>query len=230
MQYRRLVLLILLLPALALAQTTYYTARQETRRPGRTLPRGSDTHTCEQARNPATARASVNGGVACLTAGDTLVVGPGTYNELLFGYYNQPTCLSGDAALQQPCAVIPNGLDADRPTKLVGAGDAVIAPQGKQPAGGGGILTLYDAGRYVHIEGLRFHGHDAPNSAQGVVLMGAQSITLHHNEIAGGAVSSDLLYAGKTSRYNVITANDIHHAGRQCDPRVQTSPPCGHGI
>src|SRR5262245_24273375 len=104
----------------ALAQTTYYTAQQETRRPGRTLPKGADSHTCQQATSPAMARATINGGIACLAPGDTLMIGSGHYDELILGYYNSTTCLSGDAAVQQPCAVLPNGADQDRPTRLIG--------------------------------------------------------------------------------------------------------------
>lgn len=222
--------LLLLLPLLAWGET-YYVSQQAMRRHGRTVPKGSDSHTCEQARNPAMARATINGCLACVAPGDTCHIGLGHYNEIIVGYYNSEACSSSDAAVQQPCAIFRNGLDAERPTRLLGSGEAVVSPRGKAAPGGGGILTLYDAGRFLHIEGLRFVGDSASGSAAGVHLGGSQYVTLHHNEIArsyGG--SGALVSSSSGSRYHTITANDVHHAGQGCNPRVQTSPPCPHGM
>jgi hypothetical protein len=43
---------------------------------------GSDGNTCS-ADNPNSAKATINGGISCLRGGDTLVVKPGTYAELI---------------------------------------------------------------------------------------------------------------------------------------------------
>jgi hypothetical protein len=216
----------------AWAQTTYHTRQQAQTRQGRTLPAGSDSYTCQQATSPQTPKGSVNGGISCLAGGDTLLIGPGTYNEIVVTYYSQATCLSGDAAVQQPCAVIPNGLDPDRPTRLLGTGQAVISPRGKASPGGGGILTAYDQSRALHIEGLRFVADNTPGSAVGVHLGHSQYVTVTRSEIAGNSLQSTgaLLASSGQSRYHTLTHNEVHHAGQQCNPRTQTSPPCPHGL
>jgi hypothetical protein len=52
--------------------TTYYVAKA-----------GSNSHSCAQAVNPSTPKQTINAGISCLSAGDTLVVGNGTYAESL---------------------------------------------------------------------------------------------------------------------------------------------------
>ena len=44
---------------------------------------GSDAHTCRQSQSLAMAKKTISAGVSCLTAGDTLYVKGGTYNERL---------------------------------------------------------------------------------------------------------------------------------------------------
>lgn len=220
-----LLCILSLLPALALAQHRYP--------PPRTVPAtvyvapgGSDGVTCEQATTKATPRATVNGGSACLQPGDTLSIGDGTYDELVFGQYSASlSCAAGDAA-SQPCAVVPNGLDAARPTRLLAAGTAILSPT-RSPVGGGSILTLYDASAYLHVEGLRFVTNDASGSAAGVHFGNAQHVTFTRNEVDNGTVKSS-----QTSRYHTITHNHIHHAGRGCDQGAHQpgQPLCPHSM
>lgn len=222
---------LLLVPALgvgqpgpALAQTTYYVRQIAETRQGRSLPAGSDHHTCEQAQSPQTARASVNMGIACMAGGDELRIGAGAYDELIFGQYtNSLQCAEGDS-LSQKCHVVPNGLDPDRPTRLIGTGSAILSPQ-RTPSGGGSIFTAYDATRHVHLEGLRFLWNTASGSAAGVHFGNAQSMTLTRSEVEGGTVKS-----GDTSRYHTITHNHLHHSrGKDCQPDQKPSPQtCSH--
>src|SRR5262245_18564736 len=225
------VLAMLLYTVTCMAETTYYTRQSETSRAGRRLSKGADSHSCEQARNVATPKASVNGGIGCLVPGDTLRVGKGTYREILLGSYNGNTsCLDGDASVQQPCKIIPSGSDADHLTSIVGDGEAVVAPNHASP-GGGGILSLYDASHHIRIEGLRFNATGNAGAAAGVHLGNSQYVTLHHNEISGGrSRTGALVSSSKSSRYHTITANNVHHGGEGCDRRVDTSPPCVHGL
>src|SRR5262249_37441082 len=44
---------------------------------------GSDDYSCEQAQSTATPRQTINGGVGCLSPGDTLFVRGGSYDERL---------------------------------------------------------------------------------------------------------------------------------------------------
>ena len=54
----------------SLSGTTYYTAKT-----------GSDSNSCAQAANEATPKLTINAGILCLSAGDTLIVKAGLYEE-----------------------------------------------------------------------------------------------------------------------------------------------------
>ena len=54
---------------------TYYVAKT-----------GSDTTSCAAAQAPSTPRLTINRGLACMRGGDTLLIGNGTYDELLTDY------------------------------------------------------------------------------------------------------------------------------------------------
>jgi hypothetical protein len=222
-----LFLLCLLLPLTAGAQTTYHTRQAEEVLAGTRRLKGSDSHSCTQATNPATPKASINAGIACLAPGDTLAIGPGHYDELLQGQMSASrTCPSADQTIQPGCAVIPNGVSAERPTTLTGtATNVVISPRGRALSGGGGILTYYDASKYQHLEGLHFVADSAPGSASGVHLGNTYGVLFTRNEIAYGTLNSS-----HHSQYHAILGNDVHHAGEGCDRRTQGSPPCPHGM
>jgi hypothetical protein len=210
---------------------TYHTRQAEEVLAGARRPRGSDSHSCTQATNPATAMASINRGIACMQGGDTLRIGPGTYKELLMGSYSgSRTCTEADAARQHPCAILPNGLDQEHPTRLLGEGTAVITPD-IAPSGGGSAITLFDTSRYFHFEGLRLLGSTVPGSASGIHLGNAQYVTVARNEIAGGVEQTGALITGSPQgQYFLLIGNNIHHAGQGCDAKHQGSPPCRHGI
>ena len=46
-------------------------------------PQGNDATPCAQAQNAQTPRRTLNAGIACLSGGDTLIVGGGTYDEVI---------------------------------------------------------------------------------------------------------------------------------------------------
>src|SRR4029077_33428 len=56
-------------PALAQA-ATYYVGKA-----------GSDNYTCTQAQSQSSPKLTVTGGIACMSGGDTLIIGDGTYTE-----------------------------------------------------------------------------------------------------------------------------------------------------
>ena len=64
-----LVLFLTLFPILAHG-ATYYTAKT-----------GSDSNSCSNAQSQSTPKLTINAGINCLNAGDTLIVKSGTYNE-----------------------------------------------------------------------------------------------------------------------------------------------------
>jgi hypothetical protein len=123
---------------------------------------------------------------------------------------------------------MPNGVSPDRPTRLIGDGQAVLSPQGKQLPGGGSAITLLDYARHLHIEGLKVVRHSAPGSVGGIYSGNVQYVTLTRNELADGQIKG-----GVTSRYLTITHNYIHHTGLKECPQGDTKPTpagCPHGM
>src|SRR5438132_6053065 len=66
-----LVMLFTMFPVLAHG-ATYYVAKT-----------GSDSNSCTSAQSQSTPKLTINAGIGCLSAGDTLIVKAGTYNETL---------------------------------------------------------------------------------------------------------------------------------------------------
>lgn len=212
-------ILILFLPIVARATETIY-VNQST---------GSDTNSCAQVTNKSTPKKTINAGVSCVVPGGTIDISNGNYNELLLGQTSSSrACSSGDAAVQQPCAPIPNGLSVDQPTKLFASGDNVIlSPIGKQLPGGGSAITLYDYARHIHVEGFRIIKNSAAGSTGGLYAGNAQYITFRNNELDDGQIKG-----GVTSRYFNVIGNHIHHMGRGCrEPNEKPKPStCIHGM
>jgi hypothetical protein len=50
---------------------------------------GSDTNSCAQAMNPAGPKQTINSGISCLSAGDTLIVKAGIYDEIFTNPFSQ---------------------------------------------------------------------------------------------------------------------------------------------
>src|SRR5262245_53999784 len=124
-----LLLIAVLLPTLCASQTVYV------------APSGNDSTACASVTKQ-TPRKTLNGGCQCTPPGGTLEAADGTYDELLVGQVDSTTaCQSSLAQIQAPCRAIPNGPDADHPTRLVApGGNVVVSPQGRAFPGGGGIV------------------------------------------------------------------------------------------
>ena len=204
---------------------TYYVSQ----RAGDGLSAGNDAHTCEQARQKTTPRRSINRGIACLSGSDTLLIGPGTYDELLGSVQGSgPTCIPADAAAQPGCALYPNGLSQSQPTILKATGtETIISPVGRTWPGGGEAINNYDQARYIHIEGLRVVKHSAAGSRGGIYVGNSQHITIKGNTLDNGRIKS-----GVTSRYVTVVGNHIFNTGKDtCPPGVKPTPAeCPHGM
>jgi len=191
-------------------------------------PTGNDATACS-AVSQASPRRTINGGLACLAPGGTLAMADGTYDELLVGQVDQTTtCQSTLAQVQQPCQAIPNGPDADHPTRLVATASGVLlSPRGKEFPGGGGIITLFQASRHLVFEGLRLVTHPEAGSAQGFAGGEAQHVTFTRGELDRGSFKS-----GVASQYFRVTHSHLHHAGAGCVPPGEKPTPqaCQHGL
>lgn len=210
---------LLLRPTQRSAGITFYVSSQD----------GLDSRSCDQARNAGTPKASINGGNACLHGGDTLMIAPGNYDELVLGQTSSSTtCHSGDAAVQTPCHAVPNGLSASQPTRLIGSGtETILSPAGRQLPGGGSAMTLHDQVRYVHIEGFNIVRNAAPGSKGGIYTANVQHVTLKGNTLDDGQIKS-----GVYSQHVHVIGNHIFNTGKKdCPPDVKPTPSsCPHGL
>ena len=94
---------------------------------------GSDSNSCSSARSSNIPKASINGGIACMSGGDTLIIGDGTYDE-------------------QITAEIPSG-SSGAPTVIQAANrnGVVVRPSGRY----WGIAVFSIDGRsYITIDGI----------------------------------------------------------------------------
>lgn len=212
-------------PAGAQSAVTYYVSQ----RAGDGLSAGNDSHACEQAKNKTTPRASVNRGIACLKGGDTLMIGPGTYDELVASQTGSSTsCNTQDAAAQPGCAPYPNGLSESQPTTLKATGtETILSPMGRAWPGGGSTINNYDYARFIHIEGLRVVKNAAAGSASGIYTGNGQYITIKGNTLDNGQIKG-----GVTSRYMKVVGNHVFNTGKDsCPPGVKPTPSgCPHGM
>ncbi len=97
-----------------------------------------NTVSCNQAQNVATAKLTIAAGLACLGAGDTLVIGAGTYAESIMAPSLPPSGIS----------------DAQRTTVRAATGASVIITG---DASGNNGMSLLDR-RYITFDGLTFSG------------------------------------------------------------------------
>lgn len=86
---------------------------------------GSDSNTCLQAQNPSTPKLTINAGLACLSSGDTLIIGDGVYVETIEG------------------TTVPSGSNSVNRTTIQGnSRNVILRPTG--PSGSDGHLGIVD--------------------------------------------------------------------------------------
>src|SRR5712691_4046826 len=105
---KKLLLVIFFTIVLVLAHgATYYVAKT-----------GSDSNSCANAQSQSTPKLTINAGAGCLSAGDTLIVKTGTYDEVLnrvipSGNPGAPTTLRSEVqygASLQPSSIPNTGI------------------------------------------------------------------------------------------------------------------------
>lgn len=145
MLLRMLCLLCLcLLPVLGEAATFYVSTT------------GADSASCAQAQSTSSARRTINAGIACLSGGDTLLVGDGTYDEKIGNF---------DTDSNFTITTVPNGSGSAYTTiKAQNLHGVTLRPSS---ASGDHHRTIYFNGNAHHIrlEGLRV---DNQNRATGL--------------------------------------------------------------
>ena len=122
-------------------------------------PQGNDATPCAQAQNAQTPRRTIHAGIACLSGGDTLIVGGGTYTE----------CISDYGAPRPPSGTSwsnPTTIKSDPPRA------AVLKPPQPECSGGAAVIELGVPGsRYIIVDGFIIDGlFSASTNSQGVGL------------------------------------------------------------
>ena len=117
---------------------------------------GTDSASCSQAQHAGSARRTINGGIACLSGGDTLLVGNGVYDEKIGNFDNDPNFT---------ITTVPNGSGSASTTiKAQNTHGVTLRPS---RASGEHHRTIYfnASARYIRLEGLRV---DNQNRATGM--------------------------------------------------------------
>jgi parallel beta-helix repeat protein len=189
------VLLLLCLGGLPAHAATFYVRIQ-----------GNDATPCTQARNASTPRKTINAGIACLSGGDTLIVGGGTYAEGITDYTG---------------SVPPSGSSWTSPTTLKAAPGEVVWLRPTTTPGGGGIIE-FDAGStsYIVIDGLNIDAVDV--SAISIGIGDAHHIRFQNMEVKNTQVTA-IKVNGPYCEFLHMTVH--HNAFNPAEPAVG-----GHGF
>jgi len=156
-------------------------------------PTGHNSHTCGQARAAATPKLTIAAGLACLSAGDTLVIKAGIYAEFING--NQIPAGGGS----WPTA-----------TKIIAApGEAVIL---RPPTGGAGGDAVWIRRSYIILDGLIIDATNVP--VQGIRINGGASyVRIQNSEVKNARNSNCLGIQDASSNFVEIISSKFHHCG-----------------
>lgn len=103
---------------------------------------GSNLRSCQEAQNTATPKETINAGLDCLSAGDTLVIKPGTYSEGI----GTPTT-----------AAIPSGTSWKNAVTVKAQTKGTVIIRSSQAA----IIEIPEPSRYIILDGLVVDGQNA---------------------------------------------------------------------
>jgi len=174
--------------------TTYYTARA-----------GSDSNSCSQATSPSTPKLTINAGLRCLSAGDTLDIRGGTYPERLSSF-------AGTA--------FPAGTSWSNPVTIQGhPGESVVI---KPEPGYDFLVVIFDGGaytdssyrQYLIFDNLTFDGSNGTNTVIKLDV-GSRRIRIKNCKIIGNSGGNGINWGGDTpatttSREHEILNNEVY--------------------
>jgi hypothetical protein len=137
---------------------TYYVAKT-----------GNNNYSCSQAQSAAMPKVTIASGLACMKAGDTLIINPGTYAESIYN-------------------TIPSGTSTSSRTKIIGNNQAkwTIRPNSCTNA-----VILFDNDSFVEIADFIIDA-GAANCGNGIKLNEASTDNyIHHGEIKNTGKNPD---------------------------------------
>ncbi len=160
--------------------TTYYTAK-----------RGNDAYSCAEAQSRSRAKWTIAGGLACMSGGDRLVIGGGTYAEII----------NADQ--------IPAGTARARTTIEGAPGETVIL---RPTTGGDGGDAVYIYRNYVTIDNMIIDAGSGPKVMGIRIGGGASYFHLNHSEIKNAPYEC-IGINDATSHDNSIMNSKFHNCG-----------------
>ena len=189
---------------LVLASLALGSARGATAKTVYTGPSGSDGAACAQVTKTQPRR-TINGGIACLSSGDTLEIAAGEYPELVVaGTGTQDSVRQ----VQPNTYAIPSG-SSTTPTTLTAAQGATVwlRPFVTYP-GGGGVITTTAGAEHLRFDGLNLDGQDLHSSA--LYLKGSDMV-FTRAEVTRG---KNLCVSSQTDSARITFSYlHVHHCG-----------------
>jgi parallel beta-helix repeat protein len=173
-------LLLCTIPSLV-EGATYYVAKN-----------GSDGNSCTRAQSSSTPKVSIAAGIACMSGGDTLIIGNGVYNESI-----DDTIPSGSS-------------DSVTVVRAASANGVVLRPRG-YPSWGSfiGVISLYYR-NYITIDGL---AADATSMEEAYFLLNSSHIVLQNGTASNGQGIFGSGIELKNSSDNEVRNMDIRDNG-----------------
>lgn len=171
------------------------------------------------AQNRNFARATIHGGLACLSQGDTLEVDDGVYDEMLSVHGSCPAC------------PIPHGLSPTqhtvvRSTNLYGA---VLTPSPANVVAAGGVALLWmDDAQFVTIERFKLDDQLRTNGAlEGIWTSAATDNVIFRDLLVANFREFGQNGGGTNNQYINVSFDKIGWDGTQtvCDHHVCANPP-----
>jgi hypothetical protein len=155
---------------------------------------GNDATSCAQAKNASTPRKTINAGIACLSGGDTLIVGGGTYDECLSDGGTNP---------------IPAGTSWSSATTIKAVpGETVWLKTGSAGCpGGAGVLEVdKSSSQYIIFDGLNIDGINGGGYAIGTASNYIRFQNMEVKNTKSTAIKTD-------GYYNEFLNIDCHNNG-----------------
>ena len=168
---------------------------------------GNDSYSCNQAQSPSTPKRTINGGIACMRGGETLIISGGTYSESI--------------------VAIPSGTAGAWTTIRGASGEQAII----KPSSGQDVVSIYDRS-YIVLDNLVMDGSNV--SAVGLRIGGNGPAYAHfiavQNSVVRNAPSNSCITqqgpGGANSNLSFINL-DVYNCGV---PGSTAGNGLGHGI
>jgi parallel beta-helix repeat protein len=182
---------------------------------------GSDSNSCAQAQSQSTPKLTINGGLSCLTSGDTLLIKAGTYAEFI-DTWGAGSNLPSGTSWANPTTIAAYPANCSRGT-LYGPGpscDSVRIRPSQQTGGNIHPLGVKGPISYVIFDGLIFDGTNTDATHIARYDANSDDAAPHHTRIINSELLNSKCIAILASGTNhEWLHNNIHDNGGFLDPK-----------